>query len=99
MPNQPLLTITPNHADAVPTARYVRLLVVLTTVLLLLFCAFLAVKGLALIHHTVLLFALGALVAYALDPIVEMVRGHAVAPGSERAPVGEAGAGTPLRPV
>ena len=74
--NDELLTITPNNQNAVPTARYVRLIVVLTTILLTLFCLFLFERLLAMIHHTVLLFALGALVAYALDPIVEFVRGR-----------------------
>ena len=86
MPNRPLLTITPNHANPVPTERYVRLLVVLTTFLLFLLTAYLAIRALALIHHTMLLFALGALLAYALDPVVELVRGQAVAPASDVAP-------------
>lgn len=69
------MTTDPLH-QPIPTERYVRLLVVTTTVLLLLFAAFIATRLLALIHHTVLLFALGGLSAYALDPIVEIVRGN-----------------------
>jgi predicted PurR-regulated permease PerM len=68
--------ITPNNPNPVPTDRYIRLLVVLTTFLLLMLTVYLAVRVLEMIHHTVLLFALGGLLAYALDPIVEIVRGN-----------------------
>jgi predicted PurR-regulated permease PerM len=92
VPHRPILTITPNNANPVPTERYVRLLVVLTTGLLILLAIYLAIRALSLIHHTVLLFSLGGLVAYALDPIVELVRGKPVpAPdGTLPAPPGTA---------
>lgn len=58
--------------------KWTRLLTVLATVLLLI--TFIAVGirlGMA-IHHTLLLFSLGALVAYALDPLVEKIRGSRI---------------------
>ncbi len=67
---------TPTVSVPIPTERYVRLLVVTSVALLLLLSAYLTTRVLALIHHTVLLFALGGLTAYALDPIVEIVRGN-----------------------
>ena len=73
LPDEPK---TPTVSAPIPTERYVRLLVVTSVTLLLLFCAYLTTRVLALIHHTVLLFALGGLTAYALDPIVEIVRGN-----------------------
>ena len=73
----------------IPTERYARLLIVTAAVLLLLFAAYVFTRLLALIHHTVLLFALGGLTAYALDPIVEIVRGNTV--------IGQRRDGTPLK--
>ena len=69
-------SLTPGNPNPVPTERYVRLLVVLTALLLVGFVLYLTTRLLALIHHTVLLFALGGLLAYALDPLVEIVRGN-----------------------
>ena len=51
--------------------KWTRLLVVLATSLLLLAFVAVAIRLSMTIHHTLLLFALGALVAYALDPLVE----------------------------
>ena len=51
--------------------KWNRLLVVLASVLLLLTFVGVAVRLMLGIHHTLLLFALGGLVAYALDPLVE----------------------------
>lgn len=52
-----------------------RKLLIVTATLLTLFavCAIAVWLGMA-IHHTLVLFAMGALVAYALDPLVELVR-------------------------
>ena len=55
-------------------ARWMQLLVTTSTVLLLLAFVAIAVRLSLAIHHTLLLFALGALVAYALDPLVERLR-------------------------
>jgi predicted PurR-regulated permease PerM len=63
-----------------PLDRYLRLLIVTTLFLLWTLAAYLALRVLASIRHTVLLFALGGLLAYALDPIVEIVRGNAPIP-------------------
>jgi len=64
-------------ADLTPvisTAKWTRLLIVTATTLLLIgFVAVLVRLSLG-IHHTLLLFALGGLVAYALDPLVERLR-------------------------
>ena len=51
--------------------KWTRLLVVLATSLLLLAFVAVAIRLSLIIHHTLLLFALGGLVAYALDPLVE----------------------------
>ena len=51
--------------------KWTRLLVVLAASLLLLAFIAIAVRLSLTIHHTLLLFALGGLVAYALDPLVE----------------------------
>ncbi|MBV9849233.1 MAG: AI-2E family transporter [Armatimonadetes bacterium] len=51
--------------------KWTRLLVILATSLLLLAFVAVAVRLSLAIHHTLLLFALGGLVAYALDPLVE----------------------------
>ncbi len=65
------------QADLTPmisTAKWTRLLIVTATTLLLVgFVAVLVRLSLG-IHHTLLLFALGGLVAYALDPLVERLR-------------------------
>lgn len=54
--------------------KWTRLLVILSTTLLLLTFLGLLIHLSTYIHHTLLLFALGALIAYALDPLVEALR-------------------------
>ncbi len=51
--------------------KWTRLLVVVATVLLLLTLIAASVRLAMSVHHTLLLFALGGLVAYALSPLVE----------------------------
>ena len=59
--------------EAIALAKWQRLLTVVATLLALLALAAVTVRlGLA-IHHTLLLFALGGLVAYALEPLVALV--------------------------
>ncbi len=54
--------------------KWTRLLIVTATVLLLLTLLGLVIHLGTYIHHTLLLFSLGALIAYALDPLVELLR-------------------------
>lgn len=54
--------------------KWNRLLIVIATVLLLLTFLGVVIHLGTYIHHTLLLFSLGALVAYALDPLVEGLR-------------------------
>lgn len=64
-----------NHlSDTLHIERWQRLLVVLTTFLLLLLAVAVVVRLLSSIGHTLLIFSLGGLLAYALDPLVEMLR-------------------------
>ena len=77
--NDPL-TITPNPMNPVPTERYLRLLIVLAIILSLLGLGYIALRLLYSIRHTALLFSLGLLAAYVLDPVVEMVRGNIPSP-------------------
>lgn len=70
------LTLTPNPARPVPTERYVRLLVVLGIFLAFIALGYVALGLLSALRHTVLIFALGLLMAYVFDPIVEAVRGN-----------------------
>ncbi|HEY3331463.1 MAG TPA: AI-2E family transporter [Capsulimonadaceae bacterium] len=58
----------------ISTTKWLRLLIVTVTVLLLLGLLAVVIRLAAAIHHTLLLFALGALIAYALDPAVEKLR-------------------------
>ena len=51
--------------------KWTRLLIVIATVLLLLTFVGVGIHVATYVHHTLLLFALGALVAYALSPLVE----------------------------
>ena len=51
--------------------KWTRLLIVIATVLLLLTFVGVGIHIATYVHHTLLLFALGALVAYALSPLVE----------------------------
>lgn len=54
--------------------KWTRLLIVVATVLLLLTFVGVGVRLLMSIHHTLLLFALGGLLAYALDPLVGLLQ-------------------------
>ncbi|MBV9467919.1 MAG: AI-2E family transporter [Abitibacteriaceae bacterium] len=72
-----------NKANNAPTdpavvdmsiTKWLRLLVRVTTCLALVMALAVAVRLLGFIAHTLLLFSLGALVAYALDPLVNKVR-------------------------
>lgn len=54
--------------------KWTRLLIVIATVLLLLTFVGVGVRLLMAIHHTLLLFALGGLLAYALDPLVGLLQ-------------------------
>lgn len=64
--------------------KWTRLLVITATVLLLLTFLGVVIHLSTYIHHTLLLFALGALVAYALDPLVELL-GRARLPRTQKA--------------
>ena len=64
-----------NHlSDTLHIERWHRLLVVVSTFLLLLLAVAVCVRLLSSIGHTLLIFSLGGLLAYALDPLVEMLR-------------------------
>ncbi len=54
--------------------HWLRTLVVLATLLLMALAAAVVIRLLAFIHHTLLLFSLGGLLAYALSPLVEWLR-------------------------
>ncbi len=51
--------------------KWTRLLIIIATVLLMLTFLGVGIHIATYIHHTLLLFALGGLVAYALSPLVE----------------------------
>jgi predicted PurR-regulated permease PerM len=60
--------------EAISTAKWLRLLIVIATLLsIVAVCAVMLRLG-ASIHHTLVLFALGGLLAYAIDPLVEAIR-------------------------
>jgi predicted PurR-regulated permease PerM len=74
----------PGHlSETVEMAQWLRLLVVTTTTLMLLLFVAVVVRLCMSISHTLLLFSLGGLVAYALDPLVEWARRR---PQGRRAP-------------
>jgi predicted PurR-regulated permease PerM len=63
-----------SQEDAISTAKWLRLLIVIGAVLgLITFCGIVIRIGMS-IHHTILLFSLGGLLAYAIDPLVERLR-------------------------
>ena len=62
-------------SDSVKMEQWLPLLVVVTTMLLLLLTVAVAVRLMGSISHTLLLFSLAGLLAYALDPLVEKLRG------------------------
>jgi len=61
-------------APSAPLAKWTQLLIVTATTLLLLLFVAVAIRLGMEIHHTLLLFALGGLIAYGLDPLVEALR-------------------------
>lgn len=63
-----------NLEGKTPFSQWLRLLVTTTTLLMLILFVGVVVRLGMSIHHTLLLFALGGLVAYALDPLVERLR-------------------------
>ncbi len=63
-----------NLEGKTPFSQWLRLLVTTTTLLMLIVFVGVVVRLGMSIHHTLLLFALGGLVAYALDPLVERLR-------------------------
>lgn len=63
-----------DSSERTPFVEWLRLLVTTTTVLVLIAFVAVCVRLCLAIHHTLLLFALGGLVAYALDPLVERLR-------------------------
>ena len=74
VPDSPAAAAQADLTPMISTAKWTRLLIVTATTLLLIgFVAVLVRLSLG-IHHTLLLFALGGLVAYALDPLVERLR-------------------------
>ena len=66
--------IDDNQEGKTPFSQWLRLLVTTTTLLMLIVFVGVVVRLGMTIHHTLLLFALGGLVAYALDPLVERLR-------------------------
>jgi len=66
-----------NHAnDRIPVEQWLRLLIVVSTILTLTILVAIGVRLLSYVGHTLLIFSLGGLLAYALDPIIEYARGH-----------------------
>ena len=61
---------------------WLRLLIETSTCLVLVLAVAVAIHIVSLVSHTVLIFSLGGLAAYALDPLVETVRGRV--PGAQR---------------
>ena len=61
-------------SESLHIERWQRLLIVLTTFLLFLLTIAVMVRLMTSIGHTLLIFSLGGLLAYALDPLVEMLR-------------------------
>ena len=61
-------------SEQVNTNQWVRLLVVLTGCLLIALTIAVAIRVLGFIGHTLLIFSLGGLLAYAFDPLVERIR-------------------------
>src|SRR5689334_14906121 len=66
---------SPGHlSETVKMDQWLRLLVVLTACLLIVLSIAVAVRLLAFIGHTLLLFSLGGLLAYAFAPLAERAR-------------------------
>jgi predicted PurR-regulated permease PerM len=71
-------------SETIHKEQWLRLLIVLTTLLMLFLVVAVTVRLLASIGHTLLIFSLGGLLAYALDPLVERVRHRPDATGRRR---------------
>lgn len=72
-------TSSAHFSQSISLEQWVRLLVVVTTSLVLLLAVAVSVKLLSYIGHTLLIFSLGGLLAYALDPLIEKARGKDIA--------------------
>jgi predicted PurR-regulated permease PerM len=70
-PQEPSLT---PRQEAIGLAKWQKLLTVTATLLALIALCAISIRLGTAIHHTLLLFALGGLVAYALNPLVELLR-------------------------
>jgi predicted PurR-regulated permease PerM len=68
------VTASPVPAPSAPLAKWTQLLIATSAILLLLLFVAVTIRLGMAIHHTLLLFALGGLIAYALDPVVEALR-------------------------
>lgn len=75
-------------SERISFAKWLHLLVSTSAILLLIGLVAVVLKLAEAINHTLLLFALGALIAYALDPLVEGLRHARIfkRPGGDRAP-------------
>lgn len=83
-PNSKILSPHKHLSETIRTDHWLRLLVVLATILLMALIIGVAVHLLAAIGHTLLIFSLGGLLAYALEPFVGFVRVNYVRPGKRR---------------
>lgn len=68
--------------------HWLNTLIVITTILMFTLAVSVGVRLLTSIHHTLLLFSLGGLIAYALDPLVETVRKARLPSGKSRSRTG-----------
>ncbi len=84
----PVTTPQTQQAANAGTDKWLRLLIVAATILLIFGLLWVVIRLATAIHHTLLLFSLGALIAYALDPLVEKLRHSRVAnkDSAKRAP-------------
>lgn len=75
---------SPGHLSEIVTMRHwLSLLTVVTTILMLILFVGVSIRLLSYIGHTLLIFALGGLFAYAFAPLVEMARWK---PGGQKSP-------------
>lgn len=74
MPTVPPVGGWTHLSESLHIERWTRLLIMLTTGLLLLLSVAVTVRLMSAIGHTLLIFSLGGLLAYALDPLVETLR-------------------------
>ncbi len=74
--NVPQAPVQDNHlSTTISLDHWLRLLVVTATVLLLLTEVWVSVHLLGMIGHTLLVFSLGGLLAYAIEPLIDRARG------------------------